>query len=120
MRNVPLAASVCGNCSTSEYRWRHTDSDQQISDDGNWLGNCGFVEDVGGSKALFTLGGVITAVCYNGCNLIVEIVLRLVCTRRGMSVHSGDERVVGTYGYNGVNGAGIGEVSLYLTFVSGA
>ena len=38
------------------------------------------MEDVGGGKAFFTLGGVVTAVGQDGCNLIVEIVLCLVRT----------------------------------------
>lgn len=43
------------------------------------------MEDIGGSKTLFTLGGVVTAIGYDGCNLIVEVILRLVCSRATMS-----------------------------------
>ena len=68
--------------------WRLTDSDQEIGDYGHWLRNGGFVEDVGGSKTLFALGGVITAVGYDGCNLIVEVVLCLVRPRGIMSTSS--------------------------------
>ena len=65
-----------------------TNSDQQISDDRHWLGNGGFVEDVGGSKTLFTFGCVITAVGYDGRNLVVEVVLCLVCPSTAMSMAS--------------------------------
>lgn len=39
------------------------------------------MKDVGGSKAFFTLGGVIAAIGYDGCNLIVEEVLCLIRPR---------------------------------------
>ena len=90
---------VCGYCSSRKYEGRPTNSDQQVRDDGDWLGDCSFVEDVGGSKALFTLGGVITAVGYDCRNLIVEIVFCLVCTTSRMStVIQGCGRLVYTYG----------------------
>ena len=79
------------------------------------------MEDVGGSKTLFALGRVITTVGYDGCNLIVEVVLCLIGAKGIMSMASSRQnRKANTYGYNGVNGAGIGDVSLYLDFVSGA
>ena len=79
------------------------------------------MEDVGGSEALFTLGRVVTAVGHDGCDLIIEMILRLICPRVTMSIaRSSWEGVVCTHGLKGVNGAGIGEVSLYLKIVSGA
>ena len=82
---VPLERSVCGYCPGRPYSWRPTNSDQQVSDDRDWLRDCSFVEDVVGSKALIALGGEITAIGQDGCNLIVEVVLRLICTRGRMS-----------------------------------
>lgn len=60
------------------YRWILTDSDQEIGDYGHWLRNGGIMEHIGGSKTLFALGSVVTAVGHDGCNLIVEVVLCLV------------------------------------------
>lgn len=82
---VPLEALVCGYCPGRQYTLGPTNSDQQVSDGGDWLRNCSFVEDVGGSKAFIALGGEITAIGQDGRNLIVEVVFRLVCTSGRMS-----------------------------------
>lgn len=46
------------------------------------------MEYVGGSNALLTLGSVITAVGYDGCKLIVEVVFCLVRPKEVMSMES--------------------------------